>query len=149
MNNIDKKYLDMAFSVGQKSNCFREDRKVGAVIVKNNKVLGTGCNEVPKGLKDCCSRGQCMRKTNKIKSGMCLEKCYSLCAEQYAIIDALKNGADLNGATIYTTLSPCALCARWIITSGIKKIVYKSKYIDPFSESLLAEAGVKIKSVEE
>mgnify|MGYP002626926008 CR=1 FL=1 len=148
MNSVEKKYMNMVIAVGQKSNCFREDRKVGAVIVKNNKVLGSGCNEVPKQIKDCCSRGQCMRKTNKIKSGMCLEKCYSLCAEQYAIIDALKKGEDLEGATIYTTLSPCALCARWIIVSGIKKIVYKSKYIDPFSESLLTEAGIKVKSIE-
>ena len=68
MNSVEKKYLDLAVAVGQKSNCFRQDRKVGAVIVKNNKVLGTGCNRVPAQLKDCCSRGQCMRKTNKIKS---------------------------------------------------------------------------------
>ena len=63
-------------------------------------------------------------------------------------MDALKNGEDLSGATIYTTLSPCALSARWIINSGIKKVVYMSNYMDPFSDSLLTEAGVKVKEVE-
>ena len=146
MDNIDKKYMELAIKVGQKSNCSREDRQVGAVIVKKGKILGEGFNFIPEKLGGVCDKC-CYRKKNNIASGTCIEKCFSICAEQHAIKNALQGGADLTGATVYTSLSPCALCARWIVFVGIARVVYLDKYHDMFSKNILKKAGVQVDSI--
>ncbi len=146
MSKVDKQFMELAIKAGMQTNCPRPDRRVGAVIVKNNVVLSQGCNSIAKRLEGICDKC-CYRKDNNIPSGTCMERCYSLCAEQNAIYNALRSGADLNGATIYTTLSPCAICARWIIFVGITKVVYLNTYNDSFSENMLKYAGVKTQSL--
>lgn len=143
----DKRFMELAEMVGSWTNCVREDRKIGAVVVKDNNVLGMGFNGVPKGIPSCQETGECIRKKLNIKSGNNLEICYSICAEQNAIIQAYKNHNDLNGATIYVTHTPCALCARWIINAGIKRIVYKEAYTDKFSIELLKTAGITLEKI--
>jgi len=146
MNRLDNKYMELAVEIGLQTNCSREDRKVGAVIVKNGKILSKATNYIPEELKSNCANC-CYRKANNIPSGTCMEKCFALCAEQHAIAEALKKGEDLSGATIYVTLSPCAICARWIVFVGIKRVVFLNEYNDEFSRNILTKAKVKIESI--
>lgn len=148
MKNIwDERFMAMAEMVGSWTNCIRADRKVGAVIVKDNSILGIGFNGAPAGLKSCAERGECIRQKMKIQSGTHQEICYAVCAEQNAISQAIRNNRDLSGATIYISHTPCAICARWIINVGIKRVVYKAEYTDKFSFELLKEAGVTLQKI--
>ncbi len=146
MNLADKKFMKLAIKVGKKSTCPREDRNIGAVIVKDGEVVAEGYNNISEKLKGSCSKC-CYRKEHKIASGTCMEKCFSVCAEQMAIKNALQNGIDLNGATIYTSLSPCAVCARWIILVGITRVVYLNEYHDEFSKNMLKLAQIETESI--
>jgi len=146
MAKDDVKYLKLAIEVGKKTSCPRVDRKVGAVIVKDGKILSKAANHIPERLKGVCDKC-CYRKEHNIASGTCMERCFALCAEQHAIAEALKSGADLNGATIYVTLSPCAVCARWIVFSGITRVVYLNEYHDEFSKNMLQKANIKVESI--
>ncbi|MBQ7977717.1 MAG: cytidine/deoxycytidylate deaminase family protein [Clostridia bacterium] len=140
----DKRFMEMAMLVGTWSDCIRPERKIGAVVANGENLLGVGYNKVPGNMKSCIERGECIRKKNNIESGTHQEFCYTICAEQNAIKQALMNQSDLNGATIYVSHTPCAICARWIISTGIKRVVYHSPYTDSFSLQLLKEAGVKL-----
>ena len=146
MNVADKKFMKLAIKASKKSTCPREDRHIGAVIVKDGELISEGYNFISEKLKSCCAKC-CYRKEHKIASGTCMEKCFSVCAEQLAIKNALQKGVDLTGATIYTTLSPCAVCARWIVLVGITRVVYLNEYYDDFSKNMLLLAGVEIESI--
>ena len=132
-------FMNMALMETQQANCAKG--KVGAVIVLNNKVLGKGNNSVPNNCKPCTSE-DCLRKKYKLKSGECQEKCRAVHAEQNAILNCLKDGKDISDSTIYVTKSPCMICAKLIINSGISKVVYANKYPDLEAFKILEEAGV-------
>ena len=149
MDKWDKRFMDMAFVVAGWSSCFQENRQVGAVIVKDKRILTTGYNGAPAGIISCKERGECMRKKLGIASGTRHELCYAVHAEQNAIIQAAKLGIKLDGATIYVTHQPCAICAKMIINSGISRIVYKEGYPDEFSMELFAECGMKVEKYSE
>lgn len=140
----DKRYMELAELVATWSTCFREDRSIGAVIVKKNRILTVGYNGAPAGVKNCKERGKCLRQKLGIESGTRREVCYSIDAEQNALVQAAKLGLNTEGATIYVTHQPCSLCTRMLISAGIKRVVYKHSYPDDFSLSLFEEAGVKV-----
>lgn len=144
MNKWDERFMQMAELVATWSSCFQDTRHVGAVIVKNKRILTTGYNGAPSGVKSCKEKGECMRKIKNIPSGSNQEICYAVHAEQNAIIQAARQSLNLENAVIYTTHQPCAICAKMIINSGIRKVVYKYGYPDTFSLELFKEAGVEI-----
>lgn len=144
MDKWDKRFMDMAVQIGGWSSCFQENRHVGAIIVKNKRIIATGYNGAPQGIKSCADKGVCLRKEQGIESGTRQELCYAVHAEQNAIIQAARVGCSVEGCTLYCTHQPCVICAKIIINSGISRVVYKEGYPDDFSMRLFKEAGVKI-----
>ena len=146
-NNMDKwdiRFIELAEYIGSWSSCYQENRQVGAVIVKDKRVLATGYNGAPSGVQSCKDKKECLRKKLNIPSGTRHEICYAVHAEQNAICQAAKMGLSVDGATIYVTHQPCTICTKMIINAGIKKVIYKHGYPDDFSLELLKEAGVEI-----
>ncbi len=138
----DEYFMQIAEIVKTRSTCLR--RQVGAVIVKDHRIITTGYNGAPSGLWHCTERGICERERLHIPSGQRHELCRALHAEQNAIIQAANLGISTEGATIYITLQPCVICAKMLVNAGIKKIVYKGEYPDPLSQSILEEAGIEM-----
>ena len=130
------------------SSCFKPNRQVGAVVVRDKRILTTGYNGAPAGVQSCKERGECLREKLGIASGTRQEMCYATHAEQNAIIQAAKLGLTLEGATLYCTHQPCSMCTRIIINSGIKRVVYEQGYPDPFSIALFNEAGILLEKFE-
>ncbi len=149
MNKWDKRFIEMAKVVGSWSSCYQENRHVGAVIVKNKRVLTTGYNGAPSGVQSCVEKGECLRRKLNIESGTRQELCYAVHAEQNAICQAAKLGISLEGATLYCTHQPCTICSRMIINSGITRVIYAEGYPDEFSLQLFKEAGIEIIRYEE
>ena len=144
MNKWDVRFINLAEHIGSWSSCYQEGRQVGAVIVKDKRVLATGYNGAPSGVVSCKEKGECLRKKLNIASGTRHEVCYAVHAEQNAICQAAKMGFSVEGATIYVTHQPCTICTKMIINAGIKKVIYKHGYPDDFSVVLLKEAGVEL-----
>lgn len=149
MDKWDKRFMDMTEQIGTWSSCFQENRKVGAVIVRNKRVIATGYNGAPQGIKSCVDKKECLRKKLNIQSGTMHEICYAVHAEQNAIIQAARVGCSVEGCTLYCTHQPCVICAKIIINSGIVRVVYKEGYPDDFSVQLFEEAGVKLEKYSE
>ena len=140
----DHRFMEMAWLVSGWASCFQQDRKIGAVIVKDKRVMTTGYNGAPAGVKTCVERGECLRRKLGIPSGTRAEVCYAVHAEQNALIQAARMGVSVFGATMYVTYSPCIICARLIINAGIVKVIYRYDYPDDFSKEILKEAGVEL-----
>ncbi len=138
----DEYFMSMAELVATRSTCLR--RQVGAVIVKDKRLITTGYNGVPKGVAHCDERGGCLREKLNIPSGERHELCLALHAEQNAIIQAATLAQSIEGATIYVTHQPCVICAKMIINAGIKRIVVREGYPDELSIQLLEEAGLRV-----
>ena len=149
MNDWDKRFMDMAQLVSTWTSCAREGRAIGAIIVKDKRILTTGYNGAPAGILNCRDKGYCMRDKLGIKSGTCAEKCYAVHAEQNAIVQAAKLGISVDGATLYCTHQPCVICAKMIVNSGIKRVVYGEGYPDEFAMQMFEMAGVDIERYEE
>ncbi len=148
-NKWDKRFMEMTENVSTWSSCFKVDRKVGAVIVKDKRILATGYNGAPAGIKSCVDRGECMRTRLGIASGTCQEICYGVHAEQNAIVQCARMGIEIDGGTLFCTHQPCSICAKIIINAGIVRVVYKNGYPDPFSVELFKEAGVEFVNYQE
>ena len=142
MDKWDVRFMEMTRLVSTWSSCFKPNRQVGAVVVRDKRILTTGYNGAPAGVQSCKERGECLREKLGIASGTRQEMCYATHAEQNAIIQAAKLGLTLEGATLYCTHQPCSMCTRIIINSGIKRVVYEQGYPDPFSIALFNEAGI-------
>ena len=134
--------MEMADLVSTWSSCYQPNRQVGAVIVKDNRIITTGYNGAPSGISSCKERQQCLRREMNIPSGTRHELCYAVHAEQNAIAQAAKLGISVEGATLYCTHQPCVICSKMMINSGIARIVYRHGYPDEFSMKLLKEANV-------
>ncbi len=143
-NKWDNRFMEMARLVASWASCYQSERKIGCVIVKNKRMMTTGYNGAPSGVKTCVERGECLRKKLGIPSGTRQEMCYATHAEQNAIIQAARLGIAIEGATLYCTHQPCAVCAKMIINAGISRIVYEQGYPDNFSLELLNEAGIEL-----
>ena len=144
MDKWDERFMQMADLVSTWASCYQPNRKIGAVIVKNKRVMTTGYNGAPAGVKTCIERGECLRRKLNIPSGQRQELCYAVHAEQNAIIQAAKLGISIDGATLYCTHQPCVMCAKIIVNSGITRVVYREGYPDDFALEILAEGGVQL-----
>ena len=143
----DTYFMSIAKVIATRANCSR--RKVAAVIVADHRIISTGYNGTPRGIKNCFDGG-CPRCSGHVKSGASLEECVCVHAEQNAICQAAYYGIRLAGSTIYVTLTPCLTCAKMIINAGIREVVYTGEYaFDEQSRKLLADAGVLCRKYEE
>lgn len=138
---LDEYFMEIAKVVSSRSTCLRQ--KVGAVVVKDKRILTTGYNGAPSGLPHCDEIG-CLRDKLGVPSGERQELCRGVHAEQNAIIQAAKFGISVEGSTLYTTHCPCITCAKIIINSGVKKVVYGINYSDKKGIELLKEAGIEV-----
>jgi dCMP deaminase len=138
----DTYFMSMAELVASRSTCLR--RNVGAVVVKEKRVLTTGYNGAPKGLRHCAEVG-CVRMQNHIESGTRHELCRGVHAEQNAVIQAAYFGVSIKDSIIYTTNFPCVMCAKILVNAGIREIVYKDDYVDELSRKVLDESGVTVR----
>ena len=138
----DEYFMALANQVATRTTCMR--RAVGAVIVKDRRILATGYNGVPTGIRHCSEVG-CLRQRLGVPSGQRHEICRGLHAEQNAIIQAARYGIDISGASIYVNTQPCIVCAKMIINAGITEIVYQNPYPDELSNSMLEEAGIVVR----
>ena len=144
MNKWDERFMSLAETVAEWSSCYQQNRHVGAVAVKDKRVLTTGYNGAPAGIESCAERGECLRRVKNIASGTMQEVCYAVHAEQNAICQAAKLGISLEGAVMYVTHQPCVICTRMIINSGIKKVIYKNGYPDEFAKELFRQSDVEL-----
>ncbi len=140
----DHRFMEMAKLIATWTSCYVEGRSIGCVIVKDKRIMTTGYNGAPQGLKTCKEKGECMRRNMNIPSGTRAELCYAIHAEQNAIIQAAKLGVSIEGATLYCTHQPCSVCAKMIINAGIEKVIYEQGYPDDFSLQLIEEAGIEL-----
>ena len=138
----DEYFMEIADIVKTRSTCLR--RQVGAVIVKDNRIIPTGYNGAPSGPMHCSDMGYCEREKLNIPSGQRHELCRALHAEQNAIIQTSHMGVSTNGATLYVTLQPCVICGKMAVNAGIVKIVYKGSYPDELSMRILNEAKIEL-----
>ncbi len=139
--DLDSYFMEIARVVATRSTCLRQ--KVGAVIVKDKRILATGYNGAPAGLPHCEEVG-CLREKLNVPSGERHELCRAVHAEQNAIIQAAVHGVSIAGGTLYTTHQPCIMCAKMIINAGIKRVVYGKKYADERGLEFLREAGIEV-----
>ena len=115
-------FMTIAEMVAKRSTCLR--RHVGAILVKDKRILATGYNGAPAGLKHCEEVG-CIRQNASIPSGERHELCRGLHAEQNAIIQAAYHGISIAGSTLYCTNKPCVIFSKMLINAGIRKIIYE------------------------
>lgn len=133
--------MNIAMTARSRSNCSR--RSVAAVVVKDRRIMSTGYNGTPSGVRNCFEGG-CERCASDVPSGQGLDQCVCAHAEENAIVQAARYGVSLLGSSIYVTDSPCLFCARLIIGAGIREVVYHSDYkFGPRVAALFKEAGVR------
>lgn len=133
-------FMEIASLVAKRSTCIR--RSVGAILVKDKRILATGYNGAPSGIRHCIDAG-CLREQLHVASGQRHELCRGIHAEQNAIIQAAYHGASIKGATLFCTNLPCSICTKMIINAGIEKIYYQSGYADEMSQNMLKEAHIE------
>ena len=137
MDKWNKRFMDLAEHIATWSSCLR--RQVGAIVVKDKRIMTTGYNGAPTGVKTCIEKGFCIRNEKNISSGTHAEICYAAHAERIS----------LKGCVLYCTHQPCVVCAKMIINAGIKEVIFKEGYPDDFSIEICHEAGVKLTKYEE
>lgn len=137
----DEYFMTITKEVTRRSSCVR--RQVGAIIVGEKRILATGYNDTPRGLKNC-GEGGCARCASKAPSGTGLDTCLCIHAEQNAIVNAAYHGVSIKDSIIYCTHQPCLTCAKLIINAGIKKIIFAEPYPSEVAEKLLAESKVEL-----
>lgn len=143
----DQYFMNIAHVAASRGNCSR--RQVAAVLVRDCRIISTGYNGTPRGVRNCCDGG-CPRCNSDTPSGTNLSECLCCHAEENAIVQAAYHGIAVKGATLYTTYSPCLQCAKMIINAGIREVVYHTRYtIDNVSLALLHEAGVIVRPLED
>ena len=142
----DEYFMEIVDLVKTRSTCLR--RQVGALIVKDKRILASGYNGAPAGVSHCDEVG-CLRQQLNIPSGERHELCRAIHAEQNAIVQAAYSGTSVRGATMYVSLQPCSLCAKLMINAGITKLVYRGLYPDELSLSMLNEAGIELVNFDE
>lgn len=130
----DEYFMNIAKAVASRSTCSR--RSVGALVVREKRILATGYNGAPAGLRHCdhtdgadMRDGHCARSTH---------------AEQNAIVQAARHGTMIDGATVYCTAQPCLTCAKLLVNAGVKRVVYDGDYPDELAVSILREANIAL-----
>lgn len=144
----DTYFITIAHLTSQRSNCIR--RKVGCIIVKDNRILSLGYNGTPRGTKNCFEGGckRCNETDSSFVSGSNLDLCMCLHAEENAILFVQRS--DINDSTMYVTLLPCIGCAKKIIQCGIKRIVFSELYspdLDKITLGVFKEYGIQTQQI--
>ncbi len=137
----DEYFLRIAHEVAGRSTCLR--RKVGAVLVRDKRILTTGYNGAPRGILHCEERG-CLREELGVPSGERHELCRGLHAEMNALIQAAVHGVGVEGGAIYCTNQPCSLCTKMLINAGVRRVVMSDAYPDDLATELAREARMEI-----
>ncbi|TDA69752.1 MAG: cytidine deaminase [Clostridia bacterium] len=140
----DVYFMQIAFTVARRSTCLR--RQVGALLVRDRRILATGYNGAPTGLAHCSQVG-CLREELGVPAGERHELCRGLHAEQNAVIQAAIYGVSIAGATAYITHAPCSVCAKILVNARIEKIYAGEAYPDPMAREILAEANIPLVSL--
>ncbi|NLS45690.1 MAG: cytidine deaminase [Firmicutes bacterium] len=138
----DEYFMGITRMVAERSTCLR--RQVGAIAVRDRRILATGYNGAPKGLAHCGEVG-CLREERRVPSGERHELCRGLHAEQNVIIQAALHGISIQGSTVYCTDHPCSLCIKMLVNAGIEEIVYCGDYPDELASEIAKEAGIKVR----
>ncbi len=138
----DRYFIDIAWLVSERSTCLR--RHVGAVLVRNKRILCTGYNGAPSGMKHCLDIG-CLREKLGIPPSERIEICRGIHAEQNALVQAAAFGIGVSGATLYCTHEPCVTCTKMLINAGIRKFVVVEPYPDELARQMVKEAGIEVK----
>ena len=142
----DEYFMSIARVAASRSNCVK--RKIGAVITIDRRIVATGYNGTPRGVRNC-NEGGCPRCNAFGESGQALSDCICSHGEENAIVQSAYHGVSVRGGTLYTTMSPCLLCTKMIVNSGITTVVYNGDYpLGQTSLEILREAGVKLRKVE-
>lgn len=137
----DEYFMEIVELIKTRSTCLR--RQVGALIVKDKRILSSGYNGAPMGCRHCEEVG-CVEEQLNIPSGQRHELCRAIHAEQNAIVQAAYSGTSIEDCTLYATNQPCVMCAKMIINAGIKKVIFKGDYPDALAMELLKDAGVRV-----
>ncbi|MFW6238483.1 MAG: deoxycytidylate deaminase [Halanaerobiales bacterium] len=143
--NWDEYFMRMAELAAKRSTCLR--RQVGAVLVKDRRILATGYNGAPKGLAHCEETG-CLRKEKSVPSGQRHEICRGVHAEQNLIAQAAVHGVKSEDGIVYCTTQPCVICTKLLINSGVSRIYYRDGYDDDFTRKLLMQADIICEQLE-
>ncbi len=138
-------FMDITELVAKRSTCLR--RSVGAVLVKDKRLLSTGYNGAPSGIRHCAETG-CLREQLNVPSGERHELCRGIHAEQNAIIQAAYYGVSIKDSTLFCTHLPCSICTKMLINSGITTIYHASGYTDPLAMDMMKEAGLEVYRVD-
>jgi dCMP deaminase len=138
----DEYFMEIVYLISMRSTCLR--RKVGAVIVRNNRILASGYNGVPSGITHCEDAGGCLREKLNVPSGERHELCRGLHAEQNAIIQAAYHGSSIQQGVLYCTTMPCIVCTKMIINAGIIKVIYAEGYPDDLAAGMLTETNIEV-----
>ncbi len=141
----DEYFMELARVVARRSTCLR--RRVGALLIRDRRILATGYNGAPGGLEHCIAAG-CIREEMQVPSGERHELCRGLHAEQNAIIQAALHGTSVRDASLYVTHQPCVVCAKMLVNARISEIVFSGEYPDQLSQSILDEAGIRLRRVD-
>ena len=139
----DEYFLEIASLVSSRSTCMR--RKVGALIVRDKRILATGYNGAPRGLAHCFETG-CLRDSMGVPSGERHELCRGLHAEQNALLQASLHGVSVRDSVLYCTNQPCLICAKMLINAGIKEVVITDGYPDKMSMDFFDQADIKVRT---
>lgn len=142
----DDYFMKITADVGERATCVK--RQVGAVIIKDHRILSTGYNGAPKGFKHCTEE-TCIREQMHVPSGQRHELCRGLHAEQNAIIQAAWHGVSIAGGTLYCTYQPCVICVKMMINAGIVKLVYAGGYPDELAREMLKESKLEVVKYDE
>lgn len=137
----DEYFMKITEDVSERATCVK--RSVGAIIVKDNRILSTGYNGAPKGFKHCAEVG-CIRQEMNVPSGQRHELCRGLHAEQNAIIQAAVHGVKISGGTMYCNYQPCVICAKMMINAGIQRLVYSGGYPDELAVQMLGDSNIQV-----
>ena len=142
----DEYFLNITRQVATRSTCLR--RQVGAILVRDKRILSTGYNGAPRGLKHCEEVG-CLREERGVPSGERHELCRALHAEMNALLQAASFGVSTEGSVLYATVYPCSLCAKMCINAGVKRIVVMGDYPDDLAKDVLRQAGIDVDLVKD
>ena len=140
----DEYFLSIAHLVSRRSTCLR--RRVGALFVKNKRILSTGYNGAPTKIEHCKKTG-CLRDKLRVPSGERHELCRGLHAEQNAILQAALHGVSVRGAKMYATTQPCIICAKMLINAGVGEIVIEGRYPDKLAREFFKKAKIKVRVI--
>ncbi|ADU65829.1 cytidine/deoxycytidylate deaminase family protein [Desulfurispirillum indicum] len=143
----DQYFMNITAEVGRRSSCLR--RQIGAIIVREKRIIATGYNGAPPGVRSSMEIGSCLRDERNIPSGTQHEICRGLHAEQNAILQAARFGTSVEGATLYCTHQPCSICAKIIIGAGIREVKYVHGYPDEMTRQYFEEANIDCIQLEE